>query len=272
MSRIRHPAVAGSFYPGDRAELSGMVDRFLREAPSFSYRPPAIISPHAGYIYSGPIAATAFSPFLSGRGEIETVMILSPSHQIPFEGLALCDFDAYSTPLGDLPVATKIQSRLLELPGVSLWNEVHLPEHSLEVQLPFIQRTLGDVSILPVVVGSVTAERSEALLDLFLEELGEEKSLIVISSDLSHYHNYAAARSLDRTTANAICNLEWESIHGGDACGRHPIQGLLALAGKRGWKALEVDLRNSGDTAGPRDQVVGYGAFHFVKEAVHALH
>lgn len=266
----RLPAVAGTFYPADRDALLDELGRDFagaRPAPD-GRRPKAIIAPHAGYLFSGPVAATAFSWVRSRRGAVERVVLLGPSHRVPFRGLAMPSADRLATPLGDVRVDVARRDAVKGMPGVAVWDAPHLREHSLEVHFPFILEVLGDVVVLPVVVGDAPAEQVAAVLDAVW---GGDETLIVVSSDLSHYHPYEEAVALDRLTAAAIEEGRAEDIGPYDACGVFPVRGLLVAARTRGLRCRIVDLRNSGDTAGTRDRVVGYGAFVFEAEADRVL-
>lgn len=257
---IRPPAVAGLFYPAAADELSADVDRMIAAvtAASAGPDPKALIVPHAGYIYSGPIAAAAYRLLRPLRSRIRRVVLLGPAHRVPFRGFALPSAKAFRTPLGDIPIDRAAIDRLRGLPSVRVYDEAHAGEHSLEVHLPFLQRTLGDFVLLPIVVGLAGGEDVAKLLE---DVWGGAETLIVISSDLSHYHAYAAAQARDGRTAAAIERLDGAALDEESACGRVPIRGLLQVAERRGLKCRRLDLRNSGDTAGPRDQVVGYGAW-----------
>ncbi|RRQ20877.1 AmmeMemoRadiSam system protein B [Thiohalobacter thiocyanaticus] len=259
MSQIRQPAVAGMFYPDDPAVLRRQVRDLLAAAESPTEPPPkAIIAPHAGYVYSGPVAASVYGRLGRARDHIRRVVLLGPSHRVPFHGLAAPSSEAFRTPLGDIPVDTEAIAGLRDFPQVQVRDDAHALEHSLEVQLPFLQEVLGEFRLIPLVVGDASyAEVREVLDHLW----GGEETLIVISSDLSHYHDYDTARALDRATSVAIEALAPERIDYDHACGRTPVGGLLQAARARGLHAHTLDLRNSGDTAGPRDRVVGYGAY-----------
>ncbi len=257
---IRNPAVAGMFYPGEAGELHRQVQGYLREAASAPHNPKAIIVPHAGYIYSGPVAATAYASLVPRRGRIERVVLLGPSHRVPLEGMAVSSVEFFATPLGDIPIDREAVKHLLTLPQVKVMDEAHLLEHSLEVQLPFLQEILGEFRLIPLVVGDSSPDEVAEVLEKLW---GGEETLLVISSDLSHYQDYETARRLDRATSDAIEALAPQRIHYDDACGRNPVNGLLLAARRRGLHASTLDLRNSGDTAGPRDRVVGYGAYVF---------
>ena len=259
MHNVRPPAVAGLFYPADAEELRTLVNDLLRHAPDTDATPPkAVIAPHAGYVYSGPIAASAYARLRPLRGQITRVVLLGPAHRVAFRGLAASSADAFRTPLGDIPLDTKAAAMLARLPQVHTLDDAHALEHSLEVQLPFLQTVLGRFTLVPLVVGDAAYAEVAEVLDLLW---GGPETLIVISSDLSHYHDYATAQRMDRATSAAIEALAPERIDYDDACGRTPVGGLLQAARARGLRAQTIDLRNSGDTAGPRNQVVGYGAY-----------
>lgn len=261
MSTIREPAVAGMFYPGDARELHAMVQEMLRQVPAIDEPPPkAIIAPHAGYIYSGPVAASAYARLHSVRKTIERVILLGPSHRVGFPGLATSSAAIFRTPLGDVPIDTETVARLAALPQVRPLDQAHQLEHSLEVHLPFLQESLDRFTLVPLVVGDASADE---VADVLEQVWGGDETLIVISSDLSHYHDYDTAVRMDRETSRAIEQLRDEALQYEDACGRTPITGLLRLARRKHLTVETIDLRNSGDTAGPRDQVVGYGAYLF---------
>jgi AmmeMemoRadiSam system protein B len=248
MMNVRNPAVAGLFYPGDPRELHAMVAGYLAAAAAGDVVPKAIIVPHAGYIYSGPIAASAYARIQPARGRITRVVLLGPAHRVGFHGLALSSADCFQTPLGRITVDQEAVKKISGLPQVRVMDAVHRQEHSLEVHLPFLQEVLGEFSLVPLVVGDAEpGEVAEVLEALW----GGPETLIVISSDLSHYHDYKTAQ------------LRLEDIQYDHACGRNPVSGLLQVARQRGLKAKTVDLRNSGDTAGTPDRVVGYGAYVF---------
>jgi hypothetical protein len=247
------------FYPGDPAELARTVRAYLQQAPRAEGPPPrALIAPHAGYVYSGSIAGTAFARLSPLRGKVRRVVLIGPSHHVGFRGLAVPSADAFSTPLGEIPVDRIAVERLLALPQVVQRDDAHAREHSLEVQLPFLQEVLGAFELVPIAAGEASAEEVAEVLEPWLDD---SATLVVISSDLSHYHDYASARRMDAATSRAIEDLRPEALDWESACGRVGIRGLLTLARRRGLSMHTLDLRNSGDTAGPRDQVVGYGAY-----------
>jgi AmmeMemoRadiSam system protein B len=254
---IRQPAVAGSFYPQERDVLHREVLHYLDANPCHGKRPKALVVPHAGYAYSGPVAARAYN-LIRGLGDtISRVVLLGPSHRVYLQGIALPDAEQFQTPLGTIAVEQEWASRLSDLPQVQVCPEAHGQEHSLEVQLPFLQEALGVFTLVPLVVGQASAEMVSEVLDRLW---GGKETLIVVSTDLSHYHPYGEARRLDSHTGDAIVNLD-STLSGDQACGCHPLNGLLLSAARQHMKALQLDLRNSGDTAGSKDAVVGYGAY-----------
>ncbi len=260
MTTARPAAVAGAFYPGDASALAATVHALLGRVDERGPAPKALIAPHAGYVYSGPIAASVYARLRDAHATIRRVVLLGPSHQVALRGLAVPSVDAFETPLGKIAIDTKARARIAGLAQVSIDDAPHAREHSLEVQLPFLQDVLDEFALLPLSVGRATAgEVAEVIEALW----GGEETLIVISSDLSHYHDYDTARRMDAATSSAIERLCIQDIGREAACGWVPIYGLLTLAQRRGLTAKTVDLRNSGDTAGPRDRVVGYGAYVF---------
>ncbi len=253
--------MAGSFYPGQSDTLCATVQQYLDQAqPPDLPVPKAIIVPHAGYIYSAPVAATAYRLIEPARDIITCVVMIGPSHKASVAGLAACEQMGYETPLGVALIDGEAMARAQELPFVQLNEAAHRYEHSLEVQLPFLQVILKEFSIVPLLVGGTSKEQVAETLDVLW---GGEETLILISSDLSHYHDYQTALSMDQSTTRAIEELAPDRIEYEDACGRTPIIGLLEAARRRNLKVTTVDMRSSGDTAGPRDQVVGYGAYVF---------
>jgi len=223
-------------------------------------RPRALIVPHAGLVYSGPVAASAYVLLRPLADSIERVVLLGPSHRVFVEGLATSSAQFFVTPLGRIPLDREAIDRALALPQTCVLDEAHAYEHSLEVQLPFLQTVLGEFALVPFVVGDASTRDVHEVLALFFEDPG---TMIVISSDLSHFHDYASARRLDAETTRAIESLQPERLDSESACGRVPVRGMLALAKQHGLSARTLDVRSSGDTAGPRDEVVGYGAWAF---------
>ena len=260
-ARVRPHAVAGTFYPGDPQALTAAVTDALTEAEATSPPgplPPAIIAPHAGYVYSGPVAASAYARLVPARGQVERVVLVGPAHTVALDAIATSGADGFATPLGVVPIDTEVRDRLLRTGKVIVSDRAHAGEHSLEVHLPFIQVALGDVAIVPLVVGQVA---SSLVADVLEEVWGGPETLVVVSSDLSHYHDHRTAQTLDRRTAAAIVAKAPEQLGRGDACGLYPLRGLLVAARRRGLDIELLDLRTSADTAGDPDRVVGYGAF-----------
>lgn len=252
--------VAGTFYPVQPAKLAAAVQGYLEAAATGAAAPKAIIAPHAGYIYSGPIAASAYARVAAARDVITRVVLLGPAHRLPFWGLALPSADSLATPLGEVPIDVEAVARISDLRQVHVLEAAHAAEHSLEVHLPFLQTVLSRFALVPLAVGEATPEEVGEVLDCLW---GGPETLIVVSSDLSHYHDYETARRLDQATSRAIEQLRFEDIAYEQACGRIPINGLLHVARRLGLRASTIDLRSSGDTSGPRDRVVGYGAYVF---------
>jgi AmmeMemoRadiSam system protein B len=261
MPQIQPPNVAGLFYPGDPETLRRDVQAFLSEAKGGEPGPvpKALISPHAGYIYSGPVAASAYAQLAPARGKIERVVVLAPSHQLGFRGIALSSATQFETPLGTIPVDLQAVELASRLPAVNYLDRAFAGEHALEVQLPFLQMVLDSFKLVPLIVGEAEPLEVANVLEALW---GDEETLIVISSDLCHYQDYDSAIQHDRHTTDLIEALNDELAYG-DACGRNPIRGLLRAAREHGLQVSTLDLRNSGDTAGPRDRVVGYGAYVF---------
>ena len=264
MPAVRPAAVAGSFYPGDAGALAAEVSSYLAEAPAPSpglRAPKAIIAPHAGYIYSGPIAASIYARLAPLRGRVRRVVLAGPAHREYVAGVAVPSVQAFASPLGDVPLDREAIDSLGQFPFVEVSDRAHALEHSLEVQLPFLQSVLGSFSLVPIVVGEASADEMAALLDSLW---GGTETLVVVSSDMSHYLPYRSARGRDSRTAQAIANLDAHVVPE-EACGAAPINGLLRTARSRRLRSEIVDLRNSGDTAGGLDRVVGYGAFAFTE-------
>ena len=262
MTVIREAAVAGQFYPGNASELGAEIQVFFEavqaaEGPA----PKALIVPHAGYIYSGPVAATAYARLRPYRDLYTRVILLGPCHRVAVSGLALSGADVFRTPLGDVPLDPDAIAALT-MPEITVVATAHELEHSLEVHLPFLQTVIESFSLVPLVVGDATPESVAEVIDALW---GGPETLIVISSDLSHYLSYDDARLSDMDTCEAIENLEAHRIDHDHACGATPIGGLLISAKRRGMQVTTLDLRNSGDTAGGRNQVVGYGSWLFME-------
>jgi|CXWL01.1.fsa_nt_gi AmmeMemoRadiSam system protein B len=271
---VRQPAVAGLFYPREPQVLAAAVDQHLAAGRvrlaeagfDLSAPPRALVAPHAGYVYSGPIAGTAFATLTPFAQQIRRVVLLGPAHRVPVRGLALPGADALATPLGDVAVSREMVAALAGLPQVVVAPRVHAPEHALEVELPFLQRLLAPGwEVLPLVVGDADEAEVAAVL---ARVWALPATLTVISSDLSHYLPYDTARRVDRATADAVLGLGGPLV-AEEACGAAPWNGLLALARRDRLHPHLLDLRSSGDTAGDRDAVVGYGAFAFTDTHAH---
>jgi hypothetical protein len=258
VTRARLPAVAGLFYPDDPYELRAVVQGYLDAAPpSAAGRPKALIVPHAGYVYSGPVAASAYRGLRGLEPAFERVILAGPSHRIPVPGIAIPEVVAFDTPLGRVPLDQETIGRLLGLPHVYASNLPHRMEHSLEVQLPFLQMTLGDFSLVPLAVGDAAPGVVASVLEACW---GGPETLVVVSTDLSHYRDYDGARRLDADTAHSIV-ARADDLHDEQACGCRILNGLMRVARRRDLRVSTLDLRNSGDTSGDTSRVVGYGAF-----------
>ena len=264
MPNTRAAAVAGYFYPAAPAQLAAMVQSMLRDTgcSPLPHQPKALIVPHAGYIYSGPVAATAYHALEPWADTIQRVVLLGPSHRVALRGLALPDVTAFATPLGDVPIDTALCEQLARLPQVQIMESCHAAEHSLEVQLPFLQNVLKDFRLVPLVVGLASPQEVADVLEF---AWGGPETLIVISSDLSHYQPYEQATVRDADTLQRIVSGH-NYIGDQDACGATAIRGLLHLVSEFGMKGELLDYRNSGDTAGDKSRVVGYAAVVFTED------
>ncbi len=261
----RPPAVAGLFYAGDPDRLRTQVlDLLAAGAASPNVIPKALIAPHAGYAYSGCVAAAAFATLQGSAQAITRVVLIGPAHYVHVRGIAAPMVDAFETPLGRVPVDIEALSKIADLQSVIRADAPHAPEHALEVELPFLQTVLASFQVAPLVVGEATPQD---VADVLRRLWGGPETLIVVSSDLSHYHSYETARRLDLATAATIERGDWASLGPNQACGCLAVAGLLVEAGRRGFKACRLSLCNSGDTAGSRDRVVGYGAWLFAQTA-----
>ena len=256
---IRPPAVAGLFYPGNATELRALLRRLLAENPTQAPPPKALIAPHAGYLYSGPIDARAYNALRGLRESIRRVVLLGPAHRVALSGLALPTVGYFRSPLGDVPLDREACALLEGLPQVGYSDHAHQLEHSLEVHLPFLQTLLYQFLLVPLVVGWAQPDAVARVLELLW---GGKETLVIISSDLSHYQPSDLARKLDETTAQHIENLH-VPIDEHHACGAHPINGLLTSVRGHRLRVQRLDLRNSSDTAGTPERVVGYGAWAF---------
>lgn len=264
---IRPPAVAGAFYPGDAQSLADGVCRLLAGAIPEAPAPKALIVPHAGYVYSGGTAAAAYRLLRPIRSLVRRVILLGPAHRVAVRGLAVPAAAYFSTPLGAVPIDRNALAALADLPQVVVSDAAHAPEHSLEVQLPFLQTALADFRLVPFAVGHCSPAAVAQVLDRLW---GGTETLVVVSSDLSHYLSYREAEAIDSTTCGRILELS-PDIDTQEACGAYPINGLLIAARRHGLRPSLVQRCNSGDTAGDRSRVVGYAAFAFLpdEESMH---
>lgn len=262
---LRKAAVAGTFYPANEAQLRADVQARLASAARRAQRdalgPKAIIAPHAGYVYSGDIAAAAYARIAPLRGRITRVVLLGPCHRVAVSGMALPDVERFETPLGTIAVDSEAVRSLRSLPGIVESAAAHAHEHSLEVHLPFLQEALGEFSLVPLAVGDATPEEVAGVLEHLW---GGDETLIVVSSDLSHYLPYQTAQRTDTRTVHDMLALDPHIDHH-HACGATPVNGLLLVARRRGLSPQLLDLRNSGDTAGDRTRVVGYASLAFYR-------
>ena len=265
MPAIRPAAVAGSFYPAAATELRSEIRKLLGSTGTAAIAPvpKALIAPHAGYIYSGPIAATGYIRLTPARERITRVVLLGPSHFVGFHGLAADSAEGWQTPLGIVPIDRPVVERLINARLIGVLDAAHAREHSLEVQIPFLQVALGEFALVPIVAG----DASQAVAALLEAVWAGPETLIVVSTDLSHYLDYRSCQKTDRQTADAIERLDPSALGHESACGRVALRGLLAAAKRHGMSIARLDLRNSGDTAGPRDRVVGYGSWALFEPA-----
>jgi AmmeMemoRadiSam system protein B len=254
--------VAGSFYPAEPGELTVALRAAMAEAVrahgADASAPKAVVVPHAGYVYSGPVAASAYRRLATAKARISRVVVLGPSHRVPVAGLAVSGADGFATPLGVIPVDVDGREALLAQANAVVDDRPHRLEHSLEVQLPFLQTVLGEFVLLPVAVGRADPDEVGVALARVWDDAN---TVVVVSTDLSHYLDYDLARERDRRTAAAVCARDETAIDDSDACGAYPLRGLLRFAREHNLPVRQLDLRSSGDTAGDRRRVVGYGAF-----------
>lgn len=269
---IRPAALAGQFYPAQPDLLAQEVDAMLaqarRETADGLPAPKVLIAPHAGHVYSGQVAARAYVRLDQARDRIRRVVLLGPCHRVAVRGIATSTATAWATPLGMVPIDQAAQQSLNGLPMVGAMDKAHAQEHCLEVHVPFLQRLLGDFSLVPLVVGEVPRDVVAAVIS---QLWGGPETVVIISTDLSHFLDYESCRTMDRETAAAIARLDPSCIGSSQACGRVPLGGMLELARQRGMTIETLDVRNSGDTAGPRDRVVGYGSWILHETAEGAL-
>ncbi len=257
-STVRQPAVAGSFYPQGGEALKAAVDALLSQAQHVSRAGlVGVIAPHAGYIYSGPVAGNAFAPVASSGAQFERVLLIGPAHYVPVKGIAAPSSAAFATPLGRVELDRDAIAALTEAGLAEIDDRAHAPEHALEVELPFLQTALGQFTLVPLLVGGAEPGQVAAVIDAVLDE----RTLLVVSTDLSHYLDYASAQTRDLATAKSIERFEFDRLGPYDACGFAALNGALKSARNRQWRVARLDLRNTGDTSGDRSSVVGYGAW-----------
>ncbi len=270
MSSVRPAAVAGTFYPGDARALAAEVDDLLGVAaeplPRLGY-PKALVVPHAGYIYSGAVAARAYDELTAARGRVKRVVLLGPAHRVAVRGLAASSASAFATPLGEVRIDSDALAAVRDLAQVAVSDAAHALEHSLEVQLPFLQKMLGEFALAPFAVGMASVREVAEVLERLW---GGAETLIVISTDLSHYHSYEDARAIDGATIERIARFATDLDHD-EACGATPLNGLLATAKERRLRVKLLSACNSGDTGGGKGRVVGYSAFGLYEDGGIAL-
>ena len=264
LNTTRPPAVAGSFYPANPAQLLSTLDGFFAAPPSpLPAQPKALILPHAGYVYSGSTAARGYAALAPWAATIRRVVLLGPTHRVAVNGLALPEAGVFATPLGNIRIDPQAVEALAGLPQVVCSDRVHAAEHSLEVHLPFLQRVLGEFTLLPLAVGNASPA---AVAEVLERVWGGPETLIVVSADLSHFHPYASAQQLDRHTCQRILDYATD-LRPEETCGAFPLNGLLLAARRHALQAHLLTLCNSGDTAGDRQRVVGYAAFALCPQA-----
>jgi len=256
--KTRKMAVAGRFYPANPTELRNSLKNYIEQGVEVEQIGKAVVAPHAGYPYSGPIAGSAYRNLQRIAKDVRRVVLLGPSHYVPVFGVAASSADYFETPLGLVPVDHSAYEAIADLGIFYVVDEAHSREHSLEVHLPFMQTIFSDFSVVPLTVGWAEPEE---LFQVYERLWGEKETAVIISSDLSHFYPHLLASKMDRETADNIEGLEY--LEDGQACGRVPVNGMIAFAKAKGLRVRTLDLRNSGDTAGPRTEVVGYGAFLF---------
>ena len=267
MASVRPPAVAGMFYPRERLSLAAEVEDLLGGVSDLAPRigfPKALVVPHAGYIYSGPVAAHAYDELSPARGVAKRVVLLGPVHRVPVRGLAISRATAFATPLGEIPVDRAALRSVQDLPQIVESDPAHALEHSLEVQLPFLQKVLGEFALVPFAVGMASVEEVAQVIERLW---GGPETVVVVSTDMSHYHSYEEARRIDSATLARIGAYATDIDHD-EACGATPLNGLLSFAKTRNMRIKQLAACNSGDTAGDKGRVVGYSCFALYEDPV----
>ncbi|WP_457640723.1 AmmeMemoRadiSam system protein B [Persephonella sp.] len=264
---VREPAVSNAFYPGDPEELKRIINFYLEKAPLYNIKPDAVVSPHAGYIYSGEVAAISYKQFLNlNRDKHYDILLIGPSHYVPFSGVSFGYYDFWETPLGEVRVNKKIIEEFIysnpDIP-TTLNTLPHIKEHSLEVQVPFLQMVLEDFSIIPVVYGHIDYKAIKRVMEFIKGD--KDNVVVVISSDLSHYYPDDIAKNIDKYCNLAVETLNPEFLNECEACGKVGLEAIINFAKEKGWKSKVLDYKTSGDTAGDRSAVVGYGSYIFYK-------
>lgn len=259
MKNVKLPNVAGTFYPSDKVELTSMIETYLEQGQPWdkTKTPRALIAPHAGYVYSGQVAGSVYKTLEKIKDKIDKVAVLSPSHFFGLGRIAITDATHFQTPLGEVPVCTKTLEQLKNFPQIEEIPKAFEKEHALEVHLPFLQKVLGSFDLIPLIVGQVGPKDVYEVIDFF----DKENIFIVISSDLSHFHDYESATEKDHHTQKTLENMDYENLAHDDACGYYPLRGLLKWAKERELSLETVEMRNSGDVSGDKSRVVGYGSY-----------
>lgn len=264
MNSVRLPSVAGTFYPDNQPELQTLVDEYLDSASAIKEKPgeklKALIVPHAGYPYSGPVAGSGYQSLRQNKGKLNRIWLIGPSHHHYFRGLATSSYDSWQTPLGKVGIDKLVLTLVKKYPALfSANNSAHRDEHSLEVQLPFLQQALGQFTIIPLLTGEIDPLSTAKIIN---SEINPQ-DLIIISSDLSHYLKYNQAKGSDKKTVDSILGLKDNLLVGEQACGINGVKLVIELAKINKWRPVLIDYRNSGDTAGDKDRVVGYASIGF---------
>jgi len=258
--KLRTAAVADQFYPADRGQLAAQVTDLLQNSNPYPIQPKALIVPHAGYVYSGRTAGLAFSLLKSSKNVINKIVILGPCHRVYLKGAAIPRCEFFETPLGNVPLDIDCLAKLSQFPQVSISEEAHILEHSIEVQLPFLQSIFSDFKLIPIVIGDISGQQLTEVINYLW---GNEQTLIVVSSDLSHFLDYQSAIALDNQTTKAIESFQPDKISREAACGGEGIKALLNLAQKNHLHVKTLNQCNSADSIGDKNRVVGYGSYAF---------